>query len=187
MSFSQYKFKFYLNASHAITIEEVLGERHPHTWEIAIHTVKKGQSFIEFHKVEAIIDELLEPYQDGYLNQIAPFTTINPTLENCCFFFQKLIQERLEAEGWELLRIEMSETPTRTFVIDLHDVSVASKQTLQVGAVISDEPGLYIDEWGIGIRIEDDLLITKEGCVVLSEDIIRDPDEIEAFMKEQKY
>jgi len=34
----------------------------------------------------------------------------------------------------------------------------------------------------IGIRIEDDLLITEDGCEVLSKDIIRDPDEIEAFM-----
>jgi hypothetical protein len=49
--------------------------------------------------------------------------------------------------------------------------------------VISDEPGLYIDEWEIGIRIEDDLLITEDGCEVLSEQIIRDPDEIEGFMQ----
>ena len=41
--------------------------------------------------------------------------------------------------------------------------------------VISDEPGLYIDEWEIGIRIEDDLLITEDGCEVLSEQIIRRP------------
>ena len=32
------------------------------------------------------------------------------------------------------------------------------------------------------IRIEDDLLITEDGCEVLSKDIIKDPDEIEAFM-----
>ena len=49
--------------------------------------------------------------------------------------------------------------------------------------VISDEPGLYIDEEEIGIRIEDDLLITETGCEVLSRDIIRDPDEIERFMR----
>ena len=47
------------------------------------------------------------------------------------------------------------------------------------------EPGLYIDEWEIGIRIEDDLLITENGCECLSEAIIRDPDEIEAFMKDR--
>ena len=67
--------------------------------------------------------------------------------------------------------------------IDVHDVTAASNETLQPGAIITDEPGLYIDEWEIGIRIEDDLLITEIGCECLSEAIIRDPDEIEAFMK----
>ena len=66
--------------------------------------------------------------------------------------------------------------------IDVHDVTVASNSKLRPGAVISDEPGLYIDEWGIGIRIEDDLLIKENGCEVLSEAIIRRPEEIEAFM-----
>lgn len=65
--------------------------------------------------------------------------------------------------------------------IDVHDVTVDGVK-LAPGSVITDEPGLYIDEWEIGIRIEDDLMITEEGCKVLSADIIRDPDEIEAFM-----
>ena len=49
--------------------------------------------------------------------------------------------------------------------------------------MITDEPGLYIDEWEIGIRIEDDLLITEDGAEVLSADILRTTEEIEAFMK----
>ena len=66
--------------------------------------------------------------------------------------------------------------------IDVHDVTVEGVQ-LSPGSVITDEPGLYIDEWEIGIRIEDDLLITEDGCRVLSAGIIKEPDEIEAFMK----
>ena len=70
--------------------------------------------------------------------------------------------------------------------IDVHDVTVDSNRRLRPGAVISDEPGLYIDEWEIGIRIEDDLLITEDGCECLSESIIRTADEIEAFMREHR-
>lgn len=69
--------------------------------------------------------------------------------------------------------------------IDVHDVTAACNDRLRPGAIITDEPGLYIDEWEIGIRIEDDLLITENGCECLSEAIIRDPDEIEAFMKDR--
>ena len=65
--------------------------------------------------------------------------------------------------------------------IDVHDISLAG-DVLAPGWIISNEPGLYIDEEAIGIRIEDDLLITEDGCEVLSKDIIKDPDEIEAFM-----
>ncbi len=66
--------------------------------------------------------------------------------------------------------------------LDVHDASTAEGVKLRPGCVITDEPGLYIDEECIGIRIEDDLLITETGCEVISKDIIRTPDEIEAFM-----
>ncbi|MCR5230856.1 MAG: aminopeptidase P family protein [Solobacterium sp.] len=69
--------------------------------------------------------------------------------------------------------------------IDCHDADFAG-DILKPGWVISDEPGLYIDEEEIGIRIEDDLLITENGCEVLSRDIIRETDEIEAFMQKMK-
>ena len=65
--------------------------------------------------------------------------------------------------------------------LDVHDVTVEGVK-LAPGSIITDEPGLYIDEWEIGIRIEDDLLITEGGCRVLSAAIIKEPDEIEAFM-----
>ena len=65
--------------------------------------------------------------------------------------------------------------------LDVHDVTVEGVK-LAPGSIITDEPGLYIDEWEIGIRIEDDLLITEDGCRVLSTAIIKEPDEIEAFM-----
>ena len=69
--------------------------------------------------------------------------------------------------------------------IDVHDVTVPEKAKLEPGMVITNEPGLYIDEEAIGIRIEDDLLITETGCEVLSKDIIRTVEEIEERMKDR--
>ena len=66
--------------------------------------------------------------------------------------------------------------------LDVHDVSHVDGIKLRPGCVITNEPGLYIEEECIGIRIEDDLLITEDGCEVLSKDIIKEPEEIEAFM-----
>ncbi|KGM98425.1 peptidase M24 [Clostridium novyi A str. 4552] len=67
--------------------------------------------------------------------------------------------------------------------LDTHDVGHRDI-ILKPGMVITDEPGLYIPEEGIGIRIEDDLLITEDGCINLSSDIIKTIDEIEKFMKD---
>jgi len=69
--------------------------------------------------------------------------------------------------------------------IDVHDVTVPEKAKLEPGMIITNEPGLYIDEEETGIRIEDDLLITEAGCEVLSKDIVRTVEEIEAKMKER--
>ncbi len=50
----------------------------------------------------------------------------------------------------------------------------------------SSEPGLYIAEEGIGIRIEDDILVTKDGHENLSKDIIKSVEDIENFMGSQR-
>ena len=81
--------------------------------------------------------------------------------------------------------------------LDVHDCAQARKEMyldapLREGMVLTVEPGLYIqpdDELfapeyrGIGIRIEDDVVVTAEGCRNLSEDIPRHPDDIEKWMK----
>ena len=64
--------------------------------------------------------------------------------------------------------------------LDCHDL--CDYTPLKPGAVISNEPGLYIPEENIGIRIEDDVLITENGCECLSSEIIKKPEDIEAFM-----
>ena len=70
--------------------------------------------------------------------------------------------------------------------IDTHDATGPDALALAPGMVITDEPGLYIDEEEIGIRIEDDLLITRDGCTVLSAAIPRTTEEIEAIMAGEK-
>lgn len=64
--------------------------------------------------------------------------------------------------------------------LDCHDL--CEYTPLKAGSVISNEPGLYIKEEGIGIRIEDDILITENGAEWLSPQIIKTVEEIEEFM-----
>jgi len=65
--------------------------------------------------------------------------------------------------------------------LDTHDVGPRNVE-LKPGMIITDEPGLYIEEEGIGIRIEDDILVAEDGYINLSAHIIKSVEDIEAFM-----
>jgi Xaa-Pro aminopeptidase len=73
--------------------------------------------------------------------------------------------------------------------LDVHDVG--TYKTLEPGMVITVEPGIYIPEgsdcdpkyWNIGVRIEDDILVTEGGYEILSDGAPREIDEIEKLMK----
>ena len=64
--------------------------------------------------------------------------------------------------------------------LETHDIS--PEEPLRVGAVITIEPGIYIREESIGVRIEDDILVTKAGARNLSARIPRTVAAVEKVM-----
>lgn len=68
--------------------------------------------------------------------------------------------------------------------LDTHDVEPQGRNfVFEEGMVFTVEPGIYISEESIGIRIEDDVLVTADGCEVLTKGMMKEVSEIEAFMK----
>jgi Xaa-Pro aminopeptidase len=81
--------------------------------------------------------------------------------------------------------------------LDVHDVGAyrpgGEPRPLEPGMVFTVEPGLYLAPGceevdpsfrGIGVRIEDDVLVTAEGCEILTAAIPKAPDELEALVAE---
>jgi len=80
--------------------------------------------------------------------------------------------------------------------LDVHDCSKARKEnyhagSLRAGYVLTVEPGLYFQPddltvpeelRGIGVRIEDDVVVTNNGCRILTSALPRDPEAVEAWM-----
>jgi Xaa-Pro aminopeptidase len=109
------------------------------------------------------------------------------------FFFETWFNlERIKA-GYNLGLIKEDQEISKYYYhsighligLDTHDPGL-SDWGIKSGMTLTVEPGLYIEEEGIGIRIEDNVLITDDGCVNLSSDIIKEINDIEKFMATSK-
>jgi len=91
----EYRLKSYLNMNHYITINGRQGQTHPHTWEFVT----------------------IEKYQNQILNMMEPFDIIVPTIENVTDHFSEELQRLLRKHRGELVSLEGSETPTRSYIV----------------------------------------------------------------------
>ena len=66
--------------------------------------------------------------------------------------------------------------------LDVHDVG-NKYRPFEPGMVFTCEPGIYIREEGLGIRLENDILVTHNGPVDLMQNIPLEPEDIERIMK----
>jgi Xaa-Pro aminopeptidase len=66
--------------------------------------------------------------------------------------------------------------------LDTHDEAILNLP-IQAGMVFTVEPGLYVASEGVGIRIEDDVLVGEKENIVLSSGIPKTPDDIQALMR----
>jgi len=113
-----------------------------------------------------------------------------------------ILTEGLDSLGLLKLRGSFGSTNYRTFYphsvghwlgLDTHDSSTVSHDLpLEPGVALTIEPGLYIPDSeefgpfrGIGIRLEDDIIVTENGTEILSEDVPIDPDDVTDMMANQ--
>ena len=86
------------------------------------------------------------------------------------FFINKCLKERLIEDKEDLVKNYYFHNVSHHLGIDTHD-PVSREEELKPGNVITVEPGLYFEKYKIGVRIEDDILVTENGHINLSENI----------------
>lgn len=119
--YREYRLKFYLNMRHYIIINDAKGETHPHTWEFALDIKFSRNSFVEFNIFEDGIGKFLEQFQNKILNEVEPFDSMMPTLENVTDYFAEEFFKIIYKTGGMLTCVEASETPTRSYIVNISE------------------------------------------------------------------
>lgn len=123
---------------------------------------KPTKRLIELHAA-------LESAQHEIINRMSPAMPIADYLRMVDDVMKKHMIEvgLLANENDEKYRKYFPHSVSHGLGVDVHD-SLGESRTLDPGMVLTVEPGIYIPEEGIGIRIEDDVLVAKNGIVNLS-------------------
>ena len=137
----------------------------------------------KFTEQQRAITELCADAVDYVCDNAQPGMNIKQLNELQDEFLLPRLQKLGLAEKLEDLKKYRWHSISHHLGMDTHD-SCGREAIIRPGSVNTLEVGLYIEDWGFGVRIEDDMLMTENGGVNLSKDIIpRRTDEIEAAMR----
>ncbi len=128
MRFKGYKFSFRINASHKTN--DNAEHSHSHTFEIALF-IKPEHDFQAFYEVETLINEQINRYSGKCFNDIPPFDSINPTVENIGNIFFDDIYTKIAAYGFCLFQLNISETPNRIYSVCDFELTERKKAMLE--------------------------------------------------------
>ncbi|WP_057737906.1 6-carboxytetrahydropterin synthase [Liquorilactobacillus uvarum] len=112
-----YRIKSYFNASHAIRWENGTGQKHMHTWEVVCELSSQSKQTVIFSDIEKALNGVFENISGTFLNTLDDFKELNPTVENVTLWLYHLIIPALNQLDVHLTRLEVSESPTRTYCI----------------------------------------------------------------------
>lgn len=92
---------------------------HPHTWEVAVSFGSDTADTVNFTEFEKELEKYFLNYEGKYLNELDAFKGINPTMENIGKRLYGDIKELVDGKNLSFERVEISENPTRTYIIEV--------------------------------------------------------------------
>jgi Xaa-Pro aminopeptidase len=163
--------------------------------EASIAATRPGARFIDPH--EAVVNVLSQGLLDLGLLNAKQHGTVDDVIEKRAYFryYMHRTSHWLGMDvhdcGSYVEPSELGQVSTRQDPLSGETITNRPSRILREGMVLTLEPGLYIrpaDDvpeafWNIGIRIEDDALVTANGCELMSRDVPVSVAEIEALMR----
>ena len=135
----------------------------------------------KFSGIQAIIYEVVLNCNKAIIQRIKPGVTIKELQEFATEFLRKSCINTGLMKMDDDIRNYYYHNCSHHLGLDTHDISLREKP-LENGNVITVEPGLYFANYGVGVRIEDDVLVSEDGSIVLSKNIAKEMNEVERFM-----
>jgi Xaa-Pro aminopeptidase len=172
-----------------LIILDVGAEYHGYTADITRTIPVKGT----FSKEQKIIYDIVLEAQNAGIAQCKPGNKFWAPHKAASAVIEKRLRELGLIENTNELRRYFMHGTSHYLGLDVHDAG--TNNFLRAGNVITVEPGIYIPEgspcdkkwWNIGVRIEDDILITEYGHEILSGKLPRKSEEIENLIKEKGF
>ena len=136
----------------------------------------------KFTPRQLAIYQLVRECQEAAFDAIKPGIRISEVNDRCKAVAKDgLVKMGIMAEDGQVSDYYWHGT-SHQLGLDVHDTA-SREALLEPGMVLTVEPGIYVPEWQVGLRIEDDVLVTGQGCLNLSQDIPREAAEIEAALQ----
>ena len=172
-----------------LLLSDCAAEYHGYTADVTRTIPANGK----FSPEQKIIYELVLKAQDAGIEASkagVPFNGVDAASRRVVY--EGLIKLGIAANESEA-RIYFPHSTSHNLGLDVHDVGPRAQELLKAGVIITVEPGIYISPgskcdkkwWNIGVRIEDDILITETGNKNLSADSPRSVAEIEKMTKQK--
>lgn len=121
--------------------------------------------------------------QDLIIEEARPGMTLRDLNDMVIKFYEQELPKLGLLQNGDTVRDYYYHSVSHQLGLDCHDINCPATAKLRPGMVITVEPGLYVEQEGIGIRIENDIQITEGKAIDLSKGILKTVDEIEALMK----
>lgn len=134
-----------------------------------------------FSELQRTIYEIVLGCNKMIIKSVKPGITLKELQQKAVDYMARKCLEANLIKSLEDIRKVYYHSVSHHIGLDCHD-PMNMTTPLVSGNIISDEPGLYFKELGIGVRIEDDILVTDDGCYCLSGNIIKEVNDIEKAM-----